>query len=587
MLFNNCELSDLLCTVNMKLSMVILYLILAFSQTSQEIGNSFGATINEHFDCIKDSSCPTWFTCNSQNSCECGDEHNYAVVCDARRKESAVLDTYCVTYDRKSKSTYLGQCFYNCQNGDKKNKLDSVYSRLPQNPEDLFNESACTPFHRTGLLCGDCEEGYSPYVLSYNLSCVKCPDGHKNWWRFILAGFVSLTFFYFFVVIFHINVTSSRLHGVVWFSQALSFPALTRSLMNELSLGHSPHTLIASKTFLVFYSFWNLDLFRSIIPDICLNVTTLQALALDYLIALYPFVLILLSYILIELHDRRFTVIVIIWKPIHNVLSAFRKSWDIRTSVIDSFATFFLLSYVKVLSVTSDLLIPTEVYKLGSDKTQPELRLYYSPTVQYFGDEHLPYAITAIVIVTLLVSVPTMILILYPFKFFQRFLSIFPFNWHFLHAFVDSFQGWYKDGTEPGTFDCRWFSAFTLLSRLLLIIIHGMALSTIFFIYGIVMLLAFSIIITNIQPFKMVASRNPSTDVTFFILLGLVFTAVLARDVAILGKFLSITFTLIFGFLTAFVPIIYTASLISFWMISRIRWLRYEWHKNYDYDTAP
>ena len=22
---------------------------------------------------------------------------------------------------------------------------------------------------------------------------------------------------------------------------------------------------------------------------------------------------------------------------------------------------------------------------------------------------------------------------------------------------LDSFQGCYKDGTEPGTFDCRWF----------------------------------------------------------------------------------------------------------------------------------
>ena len=33
-----------------------------------------------------------------------------------------------------------------------------------------------------------------------------------------------------------------------------------------------------------------------------------------------------------------------------------RKSWNIRTLVIDSFATF-LLSYVKVLSVISDVLI--------------------------------------------------------------------------------------------------------------------------------------------------------------------------------------------------------------------------------------
>ena len=197
----------------------------------------------------------------------------------------------------------------------------------------------------------------------------------------------SCIFFYFFVVIFNINVTSSRLHGAVWFSQALSMPAFIRLFVSALSHG-SPYMLTATKILKVFYSFWNLDLFRSIIPDICLNVTTLQALALDYFIALYPFVLIIISYILIELHDRRYAVIVILWKPFHKVLSVFRKTWDIRTSVIDSFATFFLLSYVKVLSVSADLLIPTKIYKLGSSEVQ--FGLYYSPTVQYFGDEHLP-----------------------------------------------------------------------------------------------------------------------------------------------------------------------------------------------------
>jgi hypothetical protein len=96
------------------------------------------------------------------------------------------------------------------------------------------------------------------------------------------------------MVSFNINVTSSRLHGVVWFSQALSAPVLVRVIMSALSHG-SPHLLIAARSFLVFYSFWNLDLFRSVIPDICLNVTTLQILALDYILALYPFTLILLS----------------------------------------------------------------------------------------------------------------------------------------------------------------------------------------------------------------------------------------------------------------------------------------------------
>ena len=423
----------------------ILILVTVLSQSSHGRYTKVSTREVGYPHCNNDSACPTWFICNSQNICECGNEHSYEVVCDIERGEAAVLDCHCVTYDRQTGSTYLGLCFYNCNSVK---KVDHIHIKLPQTSEALLNKSVCASFHRTGLLCGDCEEGYSPLVLSYNLSCVRCPDGHKNWWKFILAGSVPLTFFYLFVVIFNINVTSSRLHGVVWFSQVITMPQFIRLIMYELS-HHSPHLLMVGKIFMVFYSFWNLDLFRSVLPDICLNVTTLQALALDYFLALYPFMLILLSYLLIELHGRRFAVVVTIWKPFRKVLSVFRKSWDIRTSIIDSFATFFLLSYVKVLSVSADLLIPTTIYKLGSNNVQ--FGLFYTPTVQYFGNEHLPYAITAIIILTLFVSIPTIIFIVYPFQFFQKFLSYFPFNWHFLHAFVDSFQGCYKDGTEPGT----------------------------------------------------------------------------------------------------------------------------------------
>ena len=391
------------------------------------------------------------------------------------------------------------------------------------------------------------------------------PDGHKNWWKFILVGFMPLTFFYFFVVIFKINVTSSRLHGVVWFSQVITMPAFIRLIMFELS-HRNPHLLIAAKTFTVFYSFWNLDLFRSVIPDICLNVTTLQALALDYFLALYPFVLILLSYLLIELHDRQYTAIVLIWKPFRKVLSIFRKSWDIRTSIIDSFATFFLLSYVKVLSVSTDLLVPTTIYELRSNKVR--FGLYYTPTVQYFGNEHLPYAITAIIILTLFVSIPTIIFILYPFQFFQNFLSYFPFNWHYLHAFVDSFQGCYKDGTEPGTLDYRWFSTLIHLIRLLFFILYGMTLSMMFCIYGLIAFLTLSIVAINIQPYKKIAYRYSIMDTVFYILLSLMFIAIISRDVA---KLSSIIFNTLFPLLTGSIPIVYIATFISFWIISKTR----------------
>ena len=178
---------------------------------------------------------------------------------------------------------------------------------------------------------------------------------------FILAGFVPLTYLYSIPSSLPLTliVTSSRLHGVVWYSQSISMPAFIRIVLYLSSVTNKKYLEVVKASF-VFYSLWNLDMFRSVIPNICLNVTTLQALALDYLIALYPFVLILSSYFLIVLCDRRISFVVTVLTPFIKVLAIFRKSWDIRTSVLDSFATFFLLSYNKVLSVTIDILRPTQ-----------------------------------------------------------------------------------------------------------------------------------------------------------------------------------------------------------------------------------
>ena len=85
------------------------------------------------------------------------------------------------------------------------------------------------------------------------------PRWKKNWWKFILAGFVPLTFFYMFIVVFNINVTSSRLNGVVLFSQVFSIPGFAHILL--LSFVTRPDFLIAVKIALPLYSFWNFDFF--------------------------------------------------------------------------------------------------------------------------------------------------------------------------------------------------------------------------------------------------------------------------------------------------------------------------------------
>ena len=534
------------------------------SNVNRGFGENYSHSANS-LKCTTDSSCPTWNYCSS-GRCQCGENHHDIIHCkdDIESSISGVLDCNCVTYDEATGSTFVGECFYNCVNNI---NIDRVYHILPRKPIELVNHSVCSWFNRKGLLCGECEDGFSPFVLSYNFSCVNCTDGYKNWWKFSLIVFAPVTFFYLFVVIFQINVTSSHLHGVVWFSQTISIPPLMRFVMVMLEKGY-PHMLIVARAFVPLYSIWNLDLLRSVIPDTCLNVSPLQALALEYVVAFYPLVLVFLSYCMIILYEAKVTPIRIIWTPFHKFFTLFRKTWDIRTSLIDSFASIYLLSYVKILNVSMDLLIPTKIYKLNSNAVA--YGLYYVPSVQYFGSYHLPYAIFALVLLSFFVVVPNVILLLYPFQFFQKILTLFSINWYSLRIYVDSFQGCYKDGTESGTFDCRWFSALMLFTRSIYFIIYVLTLSMMTIAYGLILNAIVLIFFVNIHPYKKIAVRYPSTDTTFLILLALFFSAILGMDLSIESTIYG-PILVIICVISACVPLFYITFFVFSWLIKTKR----------------
>ena len=70
------------------------------SQSSQWKSNGSDiSTLTDSKDtyCSNDSTCPTWFICNSEKNCQCGKGHNDAIVCDNENLISAVLDCHCVT----------------------------------------------------------------------------------------------------------------------------------------------------------------------------------------------------------------------------------------------------------------------------------------------------------------------------------------------------------------------------------------------------------------------------------------------------------------------------------------------------------
>ena len=409
------------------------------------------------FEPCNTTSCAPWFQCQ-EGKCQPGPPLPLDVLSSDNK---LVWICNCVTYTNST--VEVGRCIFNCL---AINNRGIPFKELPRNVSKL-NAMFCDRFNRQGTLCGQCKDGHFPLAYSFDFTCVKCPHSKTNWIKYVLVAFLPLTAFYFVILLFKVNIASSHLYGFVLYSQAITFPLLARLLV--MSFQSRSKYSIPVKILATLYGIWNLDFFRMFDLGICLETSTLFILSLDLIVAVYPLLLMIVTYLMITLHDRNFRLVVVMWSPFKRIFSLFRDKWDIRSSVIDSFATFFLLSNVKFLSVAYDLV---QVYQLpSSGNFTHSWRLYHNATIDYFGSTHRPYAILAIVVLVFLVLLPVLILMLYPFRWFRKILNVLPVRWHVLHTFMDSFQGCYKDGTEPGTRDCRWFASFSFIVRCILFLL--------------------------------------------------------------------------------------------------------------------
>ena len=138
-------------------------------------------------------------------------------------------------------------------------------------------------------------------------------------------------------------------------------------------------------------------------------MSTLHTLALDYVVAIYPLLLTVVIYFCIEIYDRGVRMVVCVWRPFHVCFARFRRRWDPKGSVINAFATFLLLSYSKLLTVSYSSLAPTELYNDRGER----ILLYFDPSTEYFS-RHLPFAVLAICVLLVFAVFPLLLLLLYP-----------------------------------------------------------------------------------------------------------------------------------------------------------------------------
>jgi len=212
--------------------------------------------------------------------------------------------------------------------------------------------------------------------------------------------------------------------------------------------------------------------------------------------------------------------------------------------------------------VSLDLLFPITVYHMDGTHDS-KLHLYMAGDVEYFGPEHLPFAILAIVVLLLFVIFPMLLLFLYPCRCFQQCLNILHCNSHTLRSFMDVFLGTYKDGTNNSR-DLRYFAGVFFLIRLVFIslltyinfhyatILIGLILSTLLF------------ILTIFHP--QTSHCHFVVDCSFIFSLISLIICILGANSSSISKQLSTALQLITG--AALAPqFIYFAGLVAFWLL--------------------
>ena len=83
---------------------------------------------------------------------------------------------------------------------------------------------------------------------------------------------------------------------------------------------------------------------------------------MDYLVAVYPLLLLIFFYGLVTAYEKGFKPLVCPCKPFLYHTIMLRRKWHIKRTIKDAFITFLLLSYIKLLNTSFLIMSSTVIY---------------------------------------------------------------------------------------------------------------------------------------------------------------------------------------------------------------------------------
>ena len=393
--------------------------------------------------------CPPGFMYNDVKAqCDCAVNQTYfnPVIesCDLTLFQAHYNPLYWVGYKSDNSTNLLyGLCPYRYCYTDH----TSQNQLLPRNAnKTTLDKYVCGDRNRTGLLCGECIDGYSVLINSPTFACYKCKSHHVGIVYLLLSYIIPVSVLFFFVMTYNIRMTRGPFSAFLFYSQIIS-SQYHRNVDYFLNVD-SPATLSASNILLTIYGTSNLNFFQHERFSYCLfaEAGTVDVLAFNTLLSLYPLVLITVYFIL-----RRLQYNGLLCRPHSTCFNKFRFP---NNPVTHGICAFLVLTFASINATVFMILKSTDISEM--DGAYLTTVVYMQGNVEYFRNAmYTVYAIGSLLLLVTVIVVPTVILMLYPFI---ANLAII-FRWeesrglqilnkcllvHRLKPILDSFQGDYK-----------------------------------------------------------------------------------------------------------------------------------------------
>ena len=375
---------------------------------------------------------------------------------------------YCATFNQETKPLSIFNCPY-----FQLVKYHGYHElQLPQNLSQL-NDFMCGPLNRKGYLCSECTDGFGPAVTSFGYRCANCTDALYGVPLFLFLKFVPITVFYIICLAFQISVTSAPMPCFIMYAQIIvvtfDFTTTNTPVLYEIIPRDNLDHRLDIKIALILYRVFNLDIGHYLLPPYCLSskIKFIHEAYLGYISALYPLLLILLTWICIELHGHNFRPLVWLWRPFHRCFVRLQRGWDTKSDIIDVFITFLLLSCGKILYQTLLLLDRDEIQNFNlSGHHFTSYQCVADQSISYGSTYHLLFAIPSVLIFCVCTILPLLLLILYPIRAFRSCLSKWHLNSIALNIFTEKVYSCYRNGLHGGR-DMRYFSGLYFILRIM------------------------------------------------------------------------------------------------------------------------